>query len=69
MFGTHYLVEPIYTYQDQVTSCIIYLPKFDPGNLKWQHYFIKQIYQGEQHYIIPTILNDFSLLPTISSPQ
>ena len=65
MFGTDYLVAPIYTYQ--ATSRTVYLPKFDQGNLKWQHYYTKQIYQGGQRYTIPTTLNDFPLFQKISS--
>jgi alpha-D-xyloside xylohydrolase len=59
MFGTDYLVAPVYTYQP--TSRSVYLPNIDQQNSAWQHYYTKQIYQGGQRYDINTTLNDFPL--------
>jgi alpha-glucosidase (family GH31 glycosyl hydrolase) len=61
MFGTDDLVAPVYEYQ--ATSCLVYLPK----NLTWQHYYTKQIYNGDQRYDISTTLNDFPLFVKIAS--
>jgi alpha-D-xyloside xylohydrolase len=61
MFGTDYLVAPVYTYQ--ATSRSVYLPK----NAAWQHYYTKQIYQGGQRYDINTTLNDFPLFVKMNS--
>ena len=59
MFGTDYLVAPVYTYQ--ATSRSVYLPTLDQENSVWQHYYTKQNYQGGQRYNISTSLNDFPL--------
>lgn len=65
MFGTDYLVAPIYTYQ--ATSRSVYLPKINQINAVWQHYYTKIIYQGGQRYNINTTLNDFPLFLKVSS--
>ena len=65
MFGTDYLVAPVYTYQ--ATSRSVYLPKIDKQNSAWQYYYTKQIYQGGQRYNISTTLNDFPLFVKIAS--
>jgi alpha-D-xyloside xylohydrolase len=65
MFGTDYLVAPVYTYQ--ATSRSVYLPKLPQENAAWQHYYTKQSYQGGQRYDIPTTLNDFPLLVKTTS--
>jgi alpha-glucosidase (family GH31 glycosyl hydrolase) len=52
IFGTDYLVAPIYTYQ--ATSRSVYLPKIDKQNFVWQHYYTKQISPGGQRYNIST---------------
>jgi alpha-D-xyloside xylohydrolase len=65
MFGSDYLVAPVYTYQ--ATSRSVYLPKIDKQNFAWQHYYTKQIYQGGQRYNISTTLNDFPLFVKIAS--
>ncbi|CAF1314890.1 unnamed protein product [Rotaria sordida] len=65
MFGTDYLVAPIYTYQ--ATSRSVYLPKIDQYNSVWQHYYTKIFYQGGQRYNISTTLNDFPLFQKIQS--
>jgi alpha-D-xyloside xylohydrolase len=61
MFGTDYLVTPVYTYQ--ATSRSVYLPK----NTTWQHFYSKQTYQGGQRYDINTTLNDFPLFVKLAS--
>ncbi|CAF1550921.1 unnamed protein product [Rotaria sordida] len=65
MFGTDYLVAPVYTYQ--ATSRSVYLPKIDQYNSVWQHYYTKKFYQGGQRYNISTTLNDFPLFQKIQS--
>jgi alpha-D-xyloside xylohydrolase len=65
MFGTDYLVAPVYTYQ--ATSRSVYLPKINQQSAVWQHYYTKQNYQGGQRYDIPTTLNDFPLFLKINS--
>ena len=65
MFGTDYLVAPIYTYQ--AISRSVYLPKINQENAVWQHYYSKQIYQGGQRYDINTTLNDFPLFVKVVS--
>jgi alpha-D-xyloside xylohydrolase len=59
MFGTDYLVAPVYIYQ--ATSRSVYLPKLAQENAAWQHYYTKQTYQGGQRYDINVTLNDFPL--------
>ncbi|CAF1339535.1 unnamed protein product [Adineta steineri] len=65
MFGSDYLVAPIYTYQ--ATSRSVYLPAIDKQNSVWQHYYTKRIYDGGQRYNISTTLNDFPLFVKIAS--
>jgi alpha-D-xyloside xylohydrolase len=65
MFGTDYLVAPVYTYQ--ATSRSVYLPKLTQENAAWQHYYTKQTYQGGQRYDINTTLNDFPLFVKTTS--
>ena len=54
MCGTNYVVAPVYTYQ--ATSRSVSLPRIDPPNLVWQHYYTKQIYKGGRRYNISTTL-------------
>jgi alpha-D-xyloside xylohydrolase len=65
MFGSDYLVAPVYTYQ--ATSRSVYLPRINKQNSAWQHYYTKQIYQGGERYDIPTTLNDFPLFVMVAS--
>ncbi|CAF1199178.1 unnamed protein product [Adineta ricciae] len=65
MFGTDYLVAPVYAYQ--VTSRSVYLPKISQRNSVWQHYYTKEKYQGGQRYTIATTLYDFPLFVKVSS--
>ncbi|CAF1277929.1 unnamed protein product [Adineta steineri] len=65
MFGSDYLVAPIYIYQ--ATSRSVYLPAIDKQNSVWQHYYTKRIYDGGQRYNISTTLNDFPLFVKIAS--
>jgi alpha-glucosidase (family GH31 glycosyl hydrolase) len=65
MFGTDYLVAPVYIYQ--ATSRSVYLPKLAQQNAAWQHYYTKQIYQGGQRYDINATLNDFPLFVKTTS--
>ncbi|MBX7145920.1 MAG: PDZ domain-containing protein, partial [Alphaproteobacteria bacterium] len=51
MFGSDYLVAPVYTYR--ATSRSVYLPAISKHNLVWQHYYTKQFYAGGQRYNIP----------------
>lgn len=67
MFGTDYIVAPVYIYQ--ATSRSVYLPKFTQENVSWQHYYTKQIYQGGQRYDINTTLNDFPLFVKTKSNE
>ncbi|CAF0828369.1 unnamed protein product [Adineta ricciae] len=59
MFGTDYLVAPVYIYQ--ATSRSVYLPKLSQQNAGWQHYYTKQNYEGGRRYSINVTLNDFPL--------
>ncbi|CAF0791805.1 unnamed protein product [Rotaria sordida] len=65
MFGSDYLVAPVYTYR--ATSRSVYLPVIDQQNFVWQHYYTKQVYKGGQRYNISTTLNDFPLFVKITS--
>ncbi|CAF3617508.1 unnamed protein product [Rotaria sp. Silwood1] len=60
MFGSNYLVAPVYTYR--ATSRSVYLPVIDKQNLIWQHYYTKQVYKGDSidsinHQILQTKIN------------
>ena len=55
MFGTDYMVAPIYTYQARNRS--VYFPKAST----WQHYFTKKIYDGGQTVTVEAPLEHFPL--------
>ena len=65
MFGSDYLVAPVYTYQ--ATSRSVYLPKLLEPGATWQHFYTKQIYEGGRRYDIQTTLNDFPLFTKTKS--
>ena len=58
MFGTQYLVAPVYVYQ--ATNRTVYLPRL-PSNETWVHVYSSEAYGAGQTHTVPTTLDDFPL--------
>lgn len=65
MFGTDFVVAPIYTYQARSRS--VYLPKLNQQGAVWQHYYSKELYGGGERYEVAAGLGDFPLFVKINA--
>ena len=65
MFGTDYLVAPVYIYQAR--SRTVYLPRVNQQGHVWQHYYSKELYGGGERYEIAVGLGDFPLFVKIAA--
>ena len=65
MFGTYFVVAPVYTYQARSRS--VYLPKINQQGAVWQHYYSKELYGGGQRYEVAASLGDFPLFVKINT--